>query len=144
MRLKATDSLTWDVIQRSKKGKKYVDSRQQFLNLYYEVKKLKTLEERQEVQTVWFYILNELCNGYDEAFNELANYVGSVVQMQPYEICYPLADWLITQGNDLYVDLHNRGIDVVLAYIKRHNVNYMDIIDCHTRLVFNHLEDYLN
>lgn len=101
----------WKLIKESKKGNEYLSCKEQYDNLVEILSKLDK-NEIKELSNLWhevhydpkeFELLHSLVSGDDHFYLDFGN-------------------WLVAQGEELYIKFKENGHTAVIDYIKKYNI----------------------
>ena len=113
----------WEVIEESKAGKEFLDSRTQYANLEAILAKMD-VENVKKINTEWREITGAW---YDDVeFNKLHVSEGGFVNAGDDGFYMDFRNWLLVQGEELYNEMNERGHEAVIDYVNKHNITERD------------------
>lgn len=119
------EKLLWEIIEETKKGKKYLNSKDQYNNL---VKILSSYDQKtvDNIKTIWSQKEKELTES--EEFGKLHFTRGGIIQSGDDGFYMDFSNWVIAQGEELFNDFKENGRAAILSYIINNKVPEKDFM----------------
>lgn len=114
--------MVWDIIKESKGGKPYLSSEEQYKNLKELLSKLDK-ENVEKVHAEWNEVTEELLG---DEFDKLDVEYGGMINVGLDGFYIDFADWVLAQGEELFLQFKKEGHQAIVDYINKHNVPESD------------------